>query len=211
MNKISLKETVCHSLQKRKIAKLDIVKLLKEKAGIGIPSKQKAKEYLMKNLKSEKDVDEAYRFIPKILNFLKKSYITADEKVYPPGFLKNMLILIALVAMGEGMFPTSATEAKKILIEEKIIKKNFEQLGYISKEKLDKIIEYSDNIVDIKLKILKTLTRDKESLGYIGKSIPKNFSVDKIELTGKSFGELINSPKKLKKIKNMVYINKKMN
>jgi len=135
-------------------AEKSLFKLIKEKFKIKIPSKDKAVKYIKENIKSVKEVQEAYKNMPQILNFFKKSYVTADTKVIPPGFMKNMILLVAIVSIFQGTFPAKSDAINEI---KKIITVGFEPLGYASSGQINDIIGSSKSMTLAQSRILRAL------------------------------------------------------
>jgi len=68
------------------------------KKNIKLPSKEKAMKVLRDNIKSEADVEELYKSIPKMVELLK-SKKAAEDPLFPPGFVKNLAVLAAMLAI----------------------------------------------------------------------------------------------------------------
>jgi len=79
---------------------------------LDLPSKEKAIKLLKKHIKSEKDLDEVYKALPKIMSFLKSKKAMIDpreDKLFPSGFVKNLAIIIAMISVLGSMYSKEHT------------------------------------------------------------------------------------------------------
>lgn len=152
------------------------------KENIDLPSKEKAKKYLKKTIKSQKDLDDLYAAMSSITSFLKSK--TSSESVYPPGFVKNLAVLIAMVSIVGNI--SSQESFKDKLLEEKIVivkdspevKKQDKYMGEVTltKEMLKKI-NPNKSIEDMNKVILKSM-KDDELISFVG---PRKLDIAKIK------------------------------
>ncbi len=138
------------------------------KDNIPLPSKEKAKSFLKKHLKSEKDLDKIYSQIKSISNFLKirkSKEITADD-IFPSGFVKNLAILVAIVSI------LGHLETKEITLE-KLEKENIVTVE--KEEKVQPVKKYLGQIVLNKSVLKKIKNKSVEEMNkIILKSIKDN-------------------------------------
>lgn len=142
------------------------IKFLK-RLNIEIPSKEKARKMLEKY--DEKDIQEAYKNIPKILekfSLVKK----ADEPLFTD-IQKTLILLICIISLAGGVLPTNPKAALDVLQEEQIKEDHFEYLGAVSKKDLVAIIKPSDNFEAALEKIQRSMVT--QNINYTGE-IPKN-------------------------------------
>jgi len=86
-----------------------------------LPSKEKALKLIKKHIKNKKDLDDVYSAMPKVVNFLKsKKAKESTERIFPPGFVKNLAVLIAMVSILGNMY--SKETAYQKLVEKEVIK-----------------------------------------------------------------------------------------
>lgn len=179
---------------------------IKNKFNIGFSTKDKAKKWLLENVKDESDIDEAYKSIPKILKFIKKSY-EEDLKLseaLPKTFVRNALILIALTSLFEGSFPSKADIAKNKLKKEKIIKVNHTFLGKVPVRKIKEIMEETGDksLHLIKEKFLEEYHKNPDNIFYTGKKIPKDTKPYSLLLSEDKNSSFLHNPEMIKKIDN---------
>jgi len=93
------------------------------KKNIKIPPKEKALKVLKKYIKNEKDLDDFYAYLPKMMSFLKGKTAMRDPRydaVFPSGFFKNMIVLVALLSVVGNMYTKERTYDE--LVKQDIIK-----------------------------------------------------------------------------------------
>lgn len=88
------------------------------KKNIPLPSKDKAKKFLKKTIRSESDITKLYEDMSKITSFLM-SKKAAGVSVFPKGFVKNLAVLVAMISIIGNI--GSQEQLKEKLIDEKII------------------------------------------------------------------------------------------
>ncbi|MDB4330491.1 hypothetical protein N9948_02100 [bacterium] len=203
MKEAILKKAIASRVFKHKNAKNDLVSILK-KLKVKFPTKEQAEKYLRENIKSEKDIENAYKIVPQLLGMLKKSYITADKQIFPKGFIKNLILLIAIISFFQGTFPVQSEAVKRINKEVTI---GFEPIGHVNYEDAIKLLDKGDEIYLAKSKIIKSL-KNKE-LRLIGGKLPGDIKSHQLLLSRGRFDSFINSKKDLdKEYKGILYLHK---
>jgi len=88
-----------------------------------LPSKEKALKVLKKHIKTEKDIDDLYKSMPKMISFLKSKKAYTDNEpssqLFPQGFIKNLVLIVALLSVLGQILSKEKTIEK--LREDKII------------------------------------------------------------------------------------------
>lgn len=142
------------------------------KDNIALPSKEKAKKYLKKTIKSQKDLDNIYEDLSNMTNFLISK--TASEGVFPPGFVKNLAILVAMVSIigniGSQEYAKEKLQNENIIIEKSApeVKKPEKYMGEIVlKKDFLKKINPSKSIEEMNKLILRSL-KDEDLISFKG-------------------------------------------
>lgn len=92
------------------------------KKNITMPPKEKALKVLKKYIKDEKDLDAFYKYLPRMVSFLKGKTAMRDpssDPIFPSGFFKNMIILVAMISIAGQMYPKERMQ--KELVDQKVI------------------------------------------------------------------------------------------
>jgi len=87
------------------------------KKHIELPSKEKAIDFLKKNIKSEEDLDDLFKAMPKMITFLKSKKAELGDREYtgegfPPNFIKHIAAAIALISLLGISLPKERTVEK---------------------------------------------------------------------------------------------------
>lgn len=117
-----------------------------EKLKIKMPSKEKSLKELSKY--TERDIENAYKSIPKILEMFKSKKAGEDDSYFKKTeltLIKNMLILILLISFAGGILPKNPSAAVSMIESEKVVYKNFDYIGKIELDVAKKYIDKSDS------------------------------------------------------------------
>ena len=178
------------------------------KENFELPSKEKAKKYLKKTIKSQKDLDKLYEDMSNMTNFLKSK--TAADSVYPPGFVKNLAVLVAMISIIGNI--SSQEQAKEKLLKENIVieksvgdtKKQEKYMGVLNVNKdLLKKINSGKSLEEMNKIILKSLKDDN----YVSFTGPRKLDLAKVKhplelkLTTDREGRDLVFPSEIKKYK----------
>ena len=94
------------------------------KKHIPLPSKEKARKYLKKHIKTEKDLDDLYKALPKMTTFLKSKKGEESSGLFPPGFVKNLAAVIAMLSILGNMYSKDRAveklRAENITLQEQV-------------------------------------------------------------------------------------------
>ena len=172
-----------------------LLSLLKDTLKIKFPSKSKALKYLQDNVKNKEDIDKAYNAIPSIIKFFNNS--NKKSSIYPPGFIKNLIILIAIVSIFQGTFPAKSEAVKEL---EKNIAVGFEPMGRI----IFDVEKFPKNINLFKKDIIEGI--GNKSITYIGNNLPKNLSSSDLLLSTNKYDGFIYDMNLLNDYKGSIYI-----
>jgi len=153
------------------------------KKHLELPSKEKAIKLIKKHIKSEKDLDEVYESLSKIMTFLK-SKKAEDVKIpvdrlFPSGFVKNLAIIVAMISIFGTMY--SKEHTLKQLNEQKIV--YIDQQGHQTTKPLDKFM----GTIKLNKAILNNLkgnhsqeTMNKEIIDGVKEGVGENYSGPKM-------------------------------
>lgn len=201
MEEILLRKIVAKRIAIRKNAKKDLMTLLK-KLKYNLPTKQQAVKYLRENDITEKDIEEAYSIIPKLNPLIK----LADTKIFPSGFIKNLTLLVAVVAIFQGTFPAKSAALKEFKKIKEVKVKGFEPIGWVDAVQMSKYINKGDNLSLARINILKAI-QDKK-LRVFGGKIPKDLKAFQLIFSEDKFENFIYTAPNLKNSKGIVYLHK---
>lgn len=178
MDKEKIIKKVLIKLAEREKFAFKFLDWLKDKFKIHIPSKEEAIK-ILKDI-DKKDIEKAYKFIPKIKEEARTAFTLG-------GLKKWILILAALTVVAGGVLPANASDAFNTCDSAggcMVRVQEYKTFGTVHKVKnLNKFIEEGDTIEEAEEKIYKLLETKPEQIGFSGrKDILKKVPIDKFKL-----------------------------
>jgi len=191
-----------------------------------IPSKEKAIKILNKRVKSEKDIEEVYNAIPKMITYLKNmkfssDYQTPSKRIFPEGFVNNLIILIAIFSVLGHLYSKEHAydklKKKNIIFEEKEMPSNLKQdelLGKLpmSEEIIKKLKNYSS--IENMNKSLMKIMEDKKLKEITNLDLPNLLKIKyplQLKMSLDKKGRVPLYPSQIKDLKegDIIYVHKK--
>jgi len=189
------------------------------KKHFSIPSKEKAIKILKKHIKSENDLDETLKAMPKMVTFLKSKKAedirVPSERLFPKGFVKNLIVILAMISILGNMYSKEKTMDKLKeydVIQEKRIDIEDKYMGQFSIDKNSlKEIKTHLSLEEMNTEIIKGIKEKIKNLeGPKIQNVHKVKYPLEIKFTLDRAGVKILFPKKIKNLKDgdKVYVHR---
>ena len=139
-----------------------------KKFKLEFPSKEKALKTLEQY--SASDIKEAYAAIPKIVTMFSMKKGSDDEGFFSDiqkKLIKNVMILICLISIAEGMLPQNPNAAEELLQTEKTVYKDMDYIGKISVDEVRGVVTEKDTFEEALNKIKHAI--EKKEIAFKGK------------------------------------------